>query len=160
MKRSRQKPLCAPGRAIVLATLCLGAILPLGCADGGLAPLRAVTYPPGFQYLTRKELKSGMADFAREVDELDGILSRDGGADASDRAAVVEILERMRLQAGQLEGGMSSNHPGLHQDADRFTRDVDRALAAARREPPDYTWTARLTGGCTACHAPRHPGAA
>ena len=136
----------------------LALLLPSGCADEGLSPLRAMTYPPGFQYLTRSDLQGEMATFAREVDELDGILSRVGGADASDRAAIVEILERMRSQAGRLEGGMSSNHPGLHQDADRFTRDVDRALIAARRDPPDYGWTARLTGGCTACHAPRHPG--
>ncbi len=128
----------------------------VGCAGEGLAPLRATTYPPGFDYITRDDLTSAMADFAREVGQLDGILSREGGADASDRAAVVEILQRMRLQSGQLGKGMSSNHPGLHQDAERFSGDIDRALAAARRVPPDYTWTARLTGGCTACHAPRH----
>ena len=146
-------------RALGQGAACLGVLFALGCADGSLAPVRAVTYPPGFQYLTRDDLQGEMAKFAREVDELDRILARDGGAHASDRAAVIEILERMRMQAGQLDGGRSSNHPGLHQDAERFARDIDRARTAAQREPPDYVWTARLTGGCTACHASRHPGA-
>ena len=100
-----------------------------------------------------------MADFARSVDALDGILSKAGGAGPEDRDAVVGILEKLRLQAVHLEAGETSNHPRIHEDAPRFLRDVDRALLAAKREPPDYSWTGRIAGSCTACHAPRHPGA-
>lgn len=135
-------------------------VVALACAEEGLAPLRAVTYPPDFHYLTRAEIQGTMGEFARAVDALDRILAREGGAGAEDRDTVVGLLEQLRLQARHLEQGAESNHPGLHQDAARFTRDVDRALVGARREPPDYSGTARITGSCTACHAPRHPGAA
>lgn len=130
-----------------------------GCSENGLAPLRTATYPPDFHYLTRSEIQTTMADFARSVDALDGILSQAGGAGPEDRDAVVGILEKLRLQAGNLEAGETSNHPGIHEDAPRFVRDIDRALLAAKREPPDYSWTGRIAGSCTACHAPRHPGA-
>lgn len=130
-----------------------------GCVERELVPLRRATYPPDFHYLTRDEIQTTMADFARSVDSLDGILSKAGGAGPADRDAVVGILEKLRLQAIHLESGNSSNHPRIHEDAPRFLRDIDRALLAAKREPPDYSWTGRIAGSCTACHAPRHPGA-
>lgn len=131
----------------------------LACGEAKLASLRSVTYPPDFHYLTRDEVQGTMAEFARSVDALDAILAQEGGAGAADRDAIVGILEQLRLQGRHLASGAESNHPGLHQDAPRFTRDVDRALASARRDPPDYSGAARIAGACTACHAPRHPGA-
>jgi hypothetical protein len=151
---------CGPRPDRLVGLLGLLGLLALACAEQGLAPVRAVTYPPDFHYLTRAEIQGTMAEFARAVDALDRILAREGGAGAADRDAVVGLLEQLRLQGRHLEQGEGSNHPGLHQDAARFTRDVDRALIGARREPPDYSGTARITGSCTACHAPRHPGAA
>ena len=134
-------------------------LLALACAEGGLAPVRAVTYPPDFHYLTRAEVQGTMIGFARAVDALDRILAQEGGADASDREAVAGLLEQLRREARHLQQGTESNHPALHQDAARFGRDVDRALLGVRRDPPDYSGAARITGSCTACHAPRHPGA-
>ncbi len=151
---------CSGGARANPNALLLALLLALtGCSENGLAPLRAATYPPDFHYLTRGEIQSTMGDFARSVDALDGILSQEGGAGPEDRDAVVGILEKLRLQAVHLEAGEASNHPGIHEDAPRFVRDVDRALLAAKREPPDYSWTGRIAGSCTACHAPRHPGA-
>lgn len=129
------------------------------CADRGLAPVRAMTYPPDFHYITRAELQGTMAEFARDVAALDALLTREGGATAADPAAVVGILEHLRAQAAALERGSDSNHPYLQHGTERMLRDIQRALDGARRDPPDYTWTARLTGGCTACHAPRQPAA-
>lgn len=100
-----------------------------------------------------------MAEFARSVDALDAILSKQGGAGTADREAVVGILEQLRVQAVHLEAGDASNHPHIHEHAPRFLRDIDRALLAAKRAPPEYSWTGRIAGSCTACHAPRHPGA-
>ncbi len=149
------------GLALMVLTLRVLLIVVVlgGCADRDLASLRTATYPPDFHYLTRDELQTTMADFARSVDALDGILSKAGGPGPEDRDAVVGILEKLRLQATHLEAGEASNHPRIHEDAPRFVRDVDRALLAARREPPDFSWTGRIAGSCTACHAPRHPGA-
>lgn len=148
------RPPFAAGLVAAIA-LCLPA-----CSEAPLAPIRALTYPPDFHYLTRDEIQGTMAEFARSVDALDAILTREGGAGAADRDAVIGILEQLRLQSRHLASGAESNHPGLHQDAPRFTRDVDRALVGARRDPPDYSGAARIAGSCTACHAPRHPGAA
>lgn len=145
---------------IALVVLLVGLVsLTIGCVERELVPLRRATYPPDFHYLTRDEIQTTMADFARSVDSLDGILSKAGGAGPADRDAVVGILEKLRLQAIHLESGNASNHPRIHEDAPRFLRDIDRALLAAKREPPDYSWTGRIAGACTACHAPRHPGA-
>jgi len=135
-------------------------LMTTACIEGGLAPVRSATYPPDFHYLTHSEIETTMTEFARSVDALDGILSKAGGAGPADRDAVVGILEKLRIQAIHLESGDASNHPRIHDDAPRFLRDVDRALLAAKREPPDYSWTGRIAGSCTACHAPRHPGAA
>jgi hypothetical protein len=134
------------------------ALLTSACVERALAPVRALTYPPDFNYLTRDELHGTMADFARQMDALDRILSQEGGARPADQIEIIAILDRMRLQAAPLEEGTDSNHPDLRRDALRFARDVDRALAAARRDPPDYAWAGRVLGSCTACHAPRHPG--
>jgi len=151
---------CFKGAGAIPYAPFLGLLLvATGCSENGLAPLRAATYPPDFHYLTRGEIQTTMGDFARSVDALDGILSQEGGAGPEDRDAVVGILEKLRLQAMHLEAGETSNHPAIHEDAPRFIRDVDRALLAAKREPPDYSWTGRIAGSCTACHAPRHPGA-
>lgn len=158
LRERRFAPRLAPHLVLLLVLLLV--LQALGCADEGLAPLRAVTYPPDFHYLTRAEIQGTMAEFARSVDALDRILAQAGGPGAADRDAVVGILEQLRLQARHLEQGEDSNHPGLHQDASRFTRDLDRALVGVRREPPDFSGTARIAGSCTACHAPRHPGAA
>ncbi len=140
--------------------LALVMLLTAGCGERKLAPVRALTYPPDFAYITRSELNGAMAEFARDVDALDALLSRDGGADLSDRAAIAGILEHMRGHARALGRGTDSNHPHLQHGAERFARDVERALLGIRRDPPDYSGVGRLTGGCTACHAPRHPGAA
>jgi hypothetical protein len=134
--------------------LALLALLAAGCGERGLAPVRALTYPPDFNYITRSELQGTMAEFARDVDALDALLSRDGGAGVADRAAIAGILEHMRGHARALDRGTDSNHPHLQPGAERF------ALDGIRRDPPDFSGVGRLTGGCTACHAPRHPGAA
>ena len=154
--KSTASPHARPSHSIGLPIAVWVALAMLACSEAGLAPIRSVTYPPDFHYLTRDEIQGTMAEFARSVDALDAILAREGGAGAADRDAVVGILEQLRLQARHLASGAESNHPGLHQDAPRFTRDVDRALVGARRDPPDYSGAARIAGSCTACHAPRH----
>ncbi len=163
-RRSGPPPRRRPdGRLAALRLPVLAAVLgllALACAEGSFAPVRAVTYPPDFHYLTRAEIQGTMAGFAQAVDALDRILAQEGGAGAGDREAVVGLLEQLRREAHHLQQGAESNHPALHQDAARFGRDVDRALLGARRDPPDYSGAARIAGSCTACHAPRHPGAA
>lgn len=144
------------GRALALPLVALALA---ACSGTGLAPVRAMTYPPDFHYITRAELRGTMAEFARDVDALDAMLTRAGGAASADPAAVIGILEHLRTQASALERGSDSNHPHLQHGAERMVRDIERALEGARRKPPDYTWTARLTGGCTACHAPSNPAA-
>lgn len=139
--------------------LSVGALALGACSEKGLAPVRAMTYPPDFHYITRAELQGTMAEFARDVDALDALLAREGGAASADPGAVIGILEHLRAQASALQRGSDSNHPHLQHGVERMLRDIQRALDGARLRPPDYTWTTRLTGGCTACHAPRQPAA-
>lgn len=147
-------------RGIAAFAIVLGAIAIASCTGADLAEVRELTYPPDFDYLTRAELTSTMGGLAREVDSLDRILWAQSGSPAGAREEVVAILERMQELARGLGEGRGSNRPRVHHEAPRLIGDIDRALAAAKNEPPDFFWAGRVSGACTYCHEPRHHGAA
>lgn len=136
----------------------LGTLLLLGaaCAGDSLEQLRRATYPPDFHYITQQEIHTKMGALASEVDALDQIMWKAGGPTPEDRTRVVEILSRMRTLAAQLKRRPQSNHPEIQEHAPRLRQDVERALAAAKMEPPNYYYAGVTSGSCTYCHAPRH----
>ncbi len=125
----------------------------LGCRSGPLETVRAATYPADFHYITKQEIRTTMGGLASEVYALDQIMLRESGVQQDDQARVIEILSRMRNLAKQLKRQEQSNHPRIQAHAPRLQRDIDRALANARRAPPNYYYTGLVTSTCTYCHA-------
>ncbi len=145
-------------RHIAVAIACFGFS---ACAD---APqkLRKATYPPGFHYITKEEIRETMAALGYWIDELDQVMWREEGVQPSDQERVLGILTEMSRLAGELKTGTRSNHPLLDRYAPWLQRDIKRALQGARSDPPNYYYAGAVAGACEYCHIPRHgaPGAA
>jgi hypothetical protein len=142
-QRMRSRPLAAWWFAFALA-----------CAQNPAEQVRSVTYPPDFHYITSQEIRTTMAALAVEVVALDREL---GGTDAghpSDPTRVAAILTRMERLAASLKRREHSSHPRLDDYAPLLRRDIERALVAARSDPPSYYAAGRVSGACSSCHAP------
>lgn len=112
-----------------------------------------VAYPPPFDYIDGEELRSRMHQLAFELQQLD--LSLLGQIDdrTDVRDDVVENLQNIERIAGVLqEGDLSSAHPFLLDDMDRFVADVQRARMDASSTNPRYYMAGRISGSCVNCH--------
>jgi hypothetical protein len=56
----------------------------------------------------------------------------------------------------QLKRRSQSNHPRIQEHAPHLRADLDRALLAVKKDPPNYYYAGVVSGACTYCHAPRH----
>lgn len=153
MRRTTSSQIQIPG---LLACLLLVACAVVACAGDTLERVRSATYPPDFDYITKREIYSTMGALAADVDALDQIMWQPDGPALSDQEHVVEILSRMRTLARQLKPREHSNHPRIDQHAPELQHDIERALAAAKLAPPNYYYAGVVSGACTYCHAPRH----
>lgn len=134
-----------------LTSVCLIAAI-AGCADPA-ARLREMTYPPDFNYLPPERLRSIMWKLAAQVAEVNRLLHDPAPSANGTQEAVVAALSAMEAVAFQLgPAGLQSNHPRVSDNAERFQRDVSAALAAARRDPPNYFLAGTLSGACAWCH--------
>ena len=126
-------------------------ILVVACAD---APerVRRVTYPPDFRYFAEGEVEGLMQQLAAEVVALEQQMR--GESPEPDPQAVVAILTRMRALTAELNRGALSNHPRIEAMGPRLRNDVERALGAARAQPPNYYFAGEVAGACRYCHAP------
>jgi hypothetical protein len=130
-------------------------ITALGCADPARW-IRKATYPPSFHYITQEEIRGTMSALAYQVNELDRIMWRPGGLEPGDRERIVSILTQMQLLAAELKQGTRSNHPRIDRDAPRLQADVERALEAARSDPPNYFFAGVVYQSCAYCHEVPH----
>ncbi|MBW2282668.1 MAG: hypothetical protein JRG76_07255 [Deltaproteobacteria bacterium] len=137
----------APGLAVALALV--------ACADTP-EKVRTVTYPPDFHYITRDEIDSVMGRLAVQMVRLEARMQRDGEFRDEDRDAVVQILSEMLRLSQELKQGTRSSHPRIHREGPRLERDIERALRAARLDPPNYYFAGEVSGACEYCHTPRH----
>ncbi len=129
--------------------VCLAA---LASCSSATEESRARTYPPGFTYIDRSEVRTVMQGLAQNVIALDDILRKEQ-PDEQDRANIRAHLESMLVLASQLERGEgASNMPHFSIDASHLRRDVELALAGATREPPSYYLTGQIAGACLYCH--------
>lgn len=131
---------------VVLATLS-------ACAAFDTGTVREHTYPPDFEYLDKKPLKSKMWVLAKAVTEVNEVLRKDH-IDAAGRAEVIAALERMVTVASELERpGQRTNHPVVDANLTAFQQDVVIALKAAQADPPNYFLVGSVAGSCAYCHA-------
>jgi len=126
------------------------------CSGEPLERVRDYTYPPDLHYITKQQIRTTMGALAAQVDALDEIMWQPGGPTGKDQARVVEILSQMRTLARELDPRAHSSHPRIEAHGARLRHDIERALAAARRAPPNYYYAGTVSGACTYCHEPRH----
>jgi len=136
---------------LVLAGL---AVAILGCR-GSASRIRAYTYPPDFRYIEQHELSSAMGRLAVAVERLNALLRTTGTGEPAVRNAVVEQLGEVQSVAGQLTGGVGTNHPWLDRNLDAFRQDIALARRAANHEPPNYYLAGSVAGACGYCHQRR-----
>lgn len=154
-------------RRVVVSAVATTWLLAAGfwaCAGSrGADSIRRHTYPPEFQYLDPQTVDTAMLKLTRAVQQLtDTLARRPGGSSSKTTAAesppdvqadVVQLLESMRQSMARL-GGTPSNHPVIAAHRETFIADIERAIAAARAEPPNYFFAGSVAGSCRHCHAP------
>lgn len=125
------------------------------CADTP-EKVRKVTYPPDFHYIKKEEIHTVMGRLAVQMVRLEERMQQDGGFRDEDRDEVVEILSEMLRLSQELKRGTRSNHPRINREAPRLQSNIERALRAARLDPPNYYFAGEVSGSCEYCHVPRH----
>lgn len=137
------KYLCA-----LLGTLfCL---LTVSCAsnDGGFPQ---VADAPPFDFVDGEEMRSRMHQLAFSLQNLDNSLSTDYEESPPFQQSVIDNLRDIErigkaLQAGEL----STKHPFLVDDMEKFLADVSRAQWDASRNR--FYMAGRISGSCVSCH--------
>lgn len=135
------------------------AVVGLSCSN-----VRKLTYPQDIVYLDRQTVTGTMHTIAQSVfllDELSGSQSQQTDIDPRVlQEDIVKELEKLQntvdqLNVSQDSRAVSSNHPLIDRNIDQLNKAVAMALHHAQSNPPNYFWTGRLTGSCSACHVPR-----
>lgn len=137
-------------RPIEIMGLLLLPLLFVSCTS-----LRKHTYPPDFAYLEEEKLHSAMWEVAKHSEAIHRIMdaSSEGALSAEQRDEVVGHLTAMEKATGTLTTqSVESNHPVIAQNIHKFRSDIQMALAAAEREPPNYYLAGSITGSCLYCH--------
>lgn len=132
-----------------------GALVAAGCAGETLGErVRSATYPPDFEYVTKKDVDSSMAKLAVDVQELNRLLRGQATAlDATRKAEIVAVLERIQANSSALDSpSQRSNHPLIDSNLRMFREDVERALLSAKDDPPNYFLAGSVAGSCMYCH--------
>ncbi len=129
----------------------LGATLTLVACNGNGDSFPQMADAPPFDYVDGEELRSRMHQLAFELQRLDNSLAVDYEQNPPSQNAVVESLRSIeRIGKSLQDGDLSTRHPFLVDDMDRFLADVSRAQWDASRNR--YYMAGRVSGACVSCH--------
>lgn len=118
-------------------------------SDGGGFP--QVADAPPFDYVDGEEMRSRMHQLAFALQNLDNSLTTDYEENPPSQDSVVDDLRDIERIAKALQSGeLSSKHPFLVDDMNRFLADVSRAQLDAERNR--YYMAGRISGSCVSCH--------
>lgn len=112
--------------------------------------LRRATYPAGFVYLERGEVREEMRAMTRAAVSLDRLL-RESGARA-ERSEILRLLDEMDAAMSELDRGAPSNHPIMDANLALLRRDLRAARDRAAADPPDLYLAGTIAGSCRYCH--------
>ncbi len=127
------------------------ALLGLSCAPTA-EEIRSTTYPRAFNYVALDEVRTVMSGLAKDVIALDDTLRKDPLGEEDSRR-ILELLASLQLGALRLgQGEGPSNRPHFSYDAQRLRRDLELALVAASKDPPNYFLAGQIAGSCLYCH--------
>ncbi len=121
-----------------------------------LLSLMLVALPGGpepWQEPKKSDVPSVMRSMSAEVRRIDELLRSDT-VTRRGQQQVIDALMRLRADAAELgEPRQRLAHPKIDTNLEKLRDDVDRALEAAAREPPNYYLAGSITAACTYCHA-------
>ena len=140
---------CSP--VVVARAVVAGVVLCMALA--ACEAVRAVTYPPSFQYVEPERLHDAMWGLADRVSVLDAALREEGAEPGERKARVGALLDEMKALASKVSApGQQTNHPMLSLHLGDFQLDLALARAALDRDPVDFAPAGRITGACLYCH--------
>ena len=119
--------------------------------------VRRVTYPPGFIYLEKREVKSTMHRFAANLNYINAILSKEKIVSEKSRTDIIEHLQDIERAAIKLGAGQAgaTNRCLINHNISQFKDAVSQSVKMIQRTPPNYYYAGNLTGRCSACHTKR-----
>jgi|TARA_R110002096_G_scaffold435548_1_gene661412 hypothetical protein len=128
----------------------LSCLLIAACAsDDGSFP--QVADAPPFDFVDGEEMRSRMHQLAFALQNLDSSLTTDYEENPPSQQSVVDELRDIERIAKTLQSGeISSKHPFLVNDMNKFLADVSRAQFDAERNR--YYMAGRISGACVTCH--------
>lgn len=137
--------------------LLLALVLTLSGCSGMYSSMREVTYPQGFKYLDKEELRSDMGKMAIQVSLLDAALAKTMASDVGDagvvRDEILSALNSISRIASRLQSGSAgSSHPFMEDFMGDFVSEVDKARGAASLAEPRYYFAGKVAGACASCH--------
>ena len=139
----------------MIPLLLLSTIL-VACSPGFSDHIRKHTYPPKFNYITSKQIKSTMWRLAQHVSNLDRIMSKTDKPGETQRLEAIQILSEMEMLSMSLEGkGWSSNHPVVSKHISGFRRELVAARRALSAQPPGFYLARTISEACAHCHETR-----
>ncbi len=122
----------------------------------GCALVRKATYPPDFVYLEKTQVVGAMAELNVDLWRIDDIIAGSETILPYKREEIIGILRHMETVANRLGAGpRTTNHLFIDDNIDAFKEQVLEALRFVEKEPPNYYFAGRLSGGCMACHQRR-----
>lgn len=128
-------------------------VLPIASCSNSADSFPRVANPPDFDFVDGQELRTGMHQLAFELQRLDlALMSLDDGNPAYQSGVITNLRNIERIAGFLRSGDISSRHPFLRSDMDRFLLDVRRAREDAERGTPRYYMAGRVSGACVNCH--------
>ena len=143
----------ANGSIFRVAIPLIAALTLFGCnANSDSFP--QIANPPPFDYIDGEELRSNMHQLAFELQQLDMALLDAYVDRPSFQRQIVDSIQNIERIGGYIQNtDLSTRHPFLIDDMDRFLSDVRRAKMDAERNVPRYYMAGRISGGCINCHS-------
>lgn len=135
-----------------LLSLTAAAFLLSGCSSNPDS-FPQIANPPPFDFADGEQLRSSMHQLAFELQLLDNAVANEIDDVPNLRQEVIDRINNIeRIAEYARDSDLSTRHPFLQDDMNRFLSNVRRAKADASRNNPRYYMAGRISGGCMSCH--------
>lgn len=116
--------------------------------------IRKITYPPGFVYLEKKDIKNTMTMFASNIKLINTIIKSNKHIDRNNNKKIIQALENIETEAQRIEShnNQLTNHMLIGENMGSFKSSVVHAKKMIQKTPPNYYYVGQLSGRCAACH--------
>ena len=139
-----------------ISTLMLSIPILLSLSACSRVEVQQPTYPSGYVYIDRSEVRSSMIRLSTDIWIINDILDSAEVIEGYRRERIITALKDMEEVTNDLGAGAAyTNHLVIDENIDEFKDKIRSARKAVEQEPPSYYLVGRLSGGCLACHVLR-----